>query len=160
MCGTPFPAEALFVCDQCLGPLEVTYDYDAIRGAVTRDEISARPENLWRYRELLPVQEPRTGFHSGFTPLVRADRLAKRLGLRELYIKDDSVNHPSFSYKDRVVSVAATAPWSSGSTSCARPLGTRQQRHGMQRGFGLTCGLHPTTSSPRKCWDLRSTVRT
>ena len=108
MCGTPFPAEALFVCDQCLGPLEVTYDYDAIRGAVTRDEISARPENLWRYRELLPVREPRTGFHSGFTPLVKADRLAKRLGLRELYIKDDSVNHPTFSYKDRVVSIAAT----------------------------------------------------
>ena len=108
MCGTPFPAEALFVCDQCLGPLEVTYDYDAIRGAVTRDEVSARPENLWRYRELLPVKEPRTGFHSGFTPLVKADRLAKRLGLRELYVKDDSVNHPTFSYKDRVVSVAAT----------------------------------------------------
>src|SRR6478736_4575074 len=108
MCGTPFPAEALFVCDQCLGPLEVTYDYDAIRGAVTRDEISARPENLWRYRELLPVKEPRTGFHSGFTPLVKADRLAKRLGLRELYIKDDSVNHPTLSYKDRVVSIAAT----------------------------------------------------
>ena len=108
MCGTPFPAEALFVCDQCLGPLEVTYDYDAIRGAVTRDEVSARPENLWRYRELLPVKEPRTGFHSGFTPLVKADRLAKRLGVREMYIKDDSVNHPTFSYKDRVVSVAAT----------------------------------------------------
>ena len=108
MCGASFPAEALFVCDQCLGPLEVTYDYDAIRDAVTRDEVSARPENLWRYRELLPVKEPRTGFHSGFTPLVRADRLAKRLGLRELYIKDDSVNHPTLSYKDRVVSVAAT----------------------------------------------------
>jgi threonine synthase len=108
MCGTRFPAEALFVCDQCLGPLEVTYDYDAIRSAVTPHAISARPQNLWRYRELLPVDEPRTGFHSGFTPLVRADRLAKRLGVRELYVKDDSVNHPSFSYKDRVVSVAAT----------------------------------------------------
>ena len=73
-----FPAEALFVCGQCLGPLEVTYDYDAIRDAVTRDEVSARPKNLWRYRELLPVEgEPRTGFHSGFTPLVKADRLAQ-----------------------------------------------------------------------------------
>jgi threonine synthase len=109
MCGTAFPAEALFVCDQCLGPLEVTYDYDAIRAAVTRDEVSARAKNLWRYRELLPIAgEPRTGFHSGCTPLLRADRLATRLGLRELYIKDDSVNHPTFSYKDRVVSVAAT----------------------------------------------------
>jgi threonine synthase len=109
MCGASFPAEALFVCDQCLGPLEVTYDYDAIRSAVTRDEIAGRPKNLWRYRELLPIAgEPRTGFHSGCTPLIRADRLAARLGMRELYIKDDSVNHPSFSYKDRVVSVAAT----------------------------------------------------
>jgi threonine synthase len=108
MCGTPFPAEALFVCDQCLGPLEVTYDYDAIGRAVTRDQVSARPGNLWRYRELLPVDEPRTGFHSGFTPLVKADRLARRLGVQALYVKDDSVNHPTFSYKDRVVSVAAS----------------------------------------------------
>jgi threonine synthase len=108
MCGTGFPAEALFVCDQCLGPLEVTYDYDAIRAAVTREEIGARPENLWRYRELLPVDTPRTGFYSGFTPLVKADRLASHLGVSELYLKDDSVNHPTFSYKDRVVSVAAT----------------------------------------------------
>src|SRR5215468_5699870 len=89
MCGTGFPAEALFVCDQCLGPLEVTYDYDAIGRALTREQVSARPENLWRYRELLPVTEPRTGFHSGFTPLIKADRLARRLGVRELYIKDD-----------------------------------------------------------------------
>jgi threonine synthase len=76
---------------------------------VTRDEIERRPKNLWRYRELLPITgEPRTGFNSGFTPLVRATRLAERLGLTDLYIKDDSVNHPTLSYKDRVVSVAAT----------------------------------------------------
>ena len=109
LCGTAFPAEALWVCDQCLGPLEVTYDYTAIRGAVSRELIESRPKSLWRYRELLPIAgEPRTGFHSGFTPLVRATRLAQELGLRELYVKDDSVNHPTFSYKDRVVSVAAT----------------------------------------------------
>ena len=108
MCGARFPAEALFVCDQCLGPLEVTYDYDAIGRAVAPADIERRPQNLWRYRELLPVEEPKTGFNSGFTPLVRATRLAKALGIEELYIKDDSVNHPTFSYKDRVVSVAAT----------------------------------------------------
>jgi threonine synthase len=109
MCGTRFAAEALFVCDQCLGPLEVTYDFAAIRRGVTRDQVAARPKNLWRYRELLPIAgEPRTGFHSGYTPLLRADRLAARLGVEELYLKDDSVNHPTFSYKDRVVSVAAT----------------------------------------------------
>jgi threonine synthase len=83
------------------------YDYAAIR--LTREEIARRPRNLWRYRELLPIAgDPRTGLHSGFTPLVRCDRLARRLGLSELYVKDDSVNHPTLSYKDRVVSVAAT----------------------------------------------------
>ena len=109
LCGTKFPAEALWVCDQCLGPLEVVYDYAGRRGAVTRDLIEKRPRNVWRFRELLPITgEPRTGFHSGYTPLVRADRLATKLGLDELYIKDDSVNHPTLSYKDRVVSMAAT----------------------------------------------------
>ena len=107
LCKTSFPAEALYVCDRCLGPLEPVYDYGAVR--LTREAIASRPKNLWRYRELLPiVGEPRTGFNSGYTPLVRCDRLAHRLGVRELYIKDDSVNHPTLSYKDRVVSVAAT----------------------------------------------------
>jgi threonine synthase len=97
----------VYVCDKCLGPLEPVYDYKAIH--VTRDEIERRPNNLWRYRELLPITgEPLTGFNSGFTPLVRCDRLAKRLGLSDLYIKDDSVTHPTLSYKDRVVSIAAT----------------------------------------------------
>jgi threonine synthase len=107
LCKARFPAEALWVCEKCLGPLEPVYDYAAIH--VTRDEIERRPKNLWRYRELLPITgEPRTGFNSGFTPLVRCTRLADRLGLSELYIKDDSVNHPTLSYKDRVVAVAAT----------------------------------------------------
>jgi threonine synthase len=107
LCQAAFPAAALYVCDKCLGPLEPVYDYSAIR--LTRDAIDRRPKNLWRYRELLPIAgEPRTGFNSGFTPLVRCDRLAARLGVRELYVKDDSVNHPTLSYKDRVVSVAAT----------------------------------------------------
>ena len=107
LCKSRFPAEASYVCENCLGPLEPVYDYASI--VLTRDEIARRPKNLWRYRELLPiVGEPRTGFHSGFTPLVRCDRLAQRLGVDELYVKDDSVNHPTLSYKDRVVSVAAT----------------------------------------------------
>ena len=107
LCKALFPAEATYVCDKCLGPLEPVYDYEAIH--VTRAQIEQRPKNLWRYRELLPITgQPLTGFHSGFTPLVRCDRLAARLGLSELYLKDDSVNHPTLSYKDRVVSVAAT----------------------------------------------------
>ena len=109
LCKAVYPAEALWVCEKCLGPLEVMYDYDAIRKTVSRASIEERPKNLWRYRELLPIEgEPLTGLHSGFTPLVRSQRLADRLGVRELYLKDDSVNHPTFSYKDRVVSVAAT----------------------------------------------------
>jgi threonine synthase len=107
LCKALFPLEALYACERCLGPLEPVYDYAAI--TLTREDVERRPKNLWRYRELLPiVGEPRTGFNSGFTPLVRCDRLAQRLGVSELYIKDDSVNHPSLSYKDRVVSVAAT----------------------------------------------------
>jgi threonine synthase len=108
LCGATYPPKALWVCSDCLGPLEVTYDYDAVRTVLTRELIESRPNSLWRYRELLPVEEPKTGFNSGFTPLVRAHRLAEALGVAELYIKDDSVNHPTFSYKDRVVSVAAT----------------------------------------------------
>jgi threonine synthase len=100
----------------------VQYDYDAIARSVTRKKIEARSQNLWRYRELLPIEgEPRIGLYSGFTPLVRADRLAKALGVQELYVKDDSVNHPTFSYKDRVVSVAITKAVELGfdTVSCA-----------------------------------------
>lgn len=106
-CGTSYPHTPVHVCEECFGPLEVAYDYDAIRSALTRERIASRPPNLWRYRELLPVTgEPGIGLHSGFTPLVCADRLAAALGAREVYIKDDSANHPTWSYKDRVVSVA------------------------------------------------------
>jgi threonine synthase len=108
LCGATYRAEALWVCTECLGPLEVSYDYAAVRHVITRELIESRPPSLWRYRELLPVDQPQTGFYSGFTPLVRATRLARELGVSELYIKDDSVNHPTFSYKDRVVSIAAT----------------------------------------------------
>ena len=107
LCHERFPAEATYVCSKCLGPLEPYYDYASIH--LTHELIAARPKNIWRYRELLPITgEPQTGFHSGYTPLVRCTRLAEQLGLSELYIKDDSVNHPTLSYKDRVVSVAAT----------------------------------------------------
>lgn len=109
LCHTRYPADARYVCSECLGPLEAVYDYAAIKDVLTRDAIERRPRNLWRYRELLPIDGvPRTGLASGFTPLVRATRLAERWGVSELYLKDDSVNHPTLSYKDRVVSVAAT----------------------------------------------------
>ena len=95
------------MCLNCLGPLEVTYDYEKIRCNVNRDEISSRPLNLWRYRELLPVTDtPIAGNYSGWTPLIHARRLGEYLGLSKLYLKDDSTNRPTLSYKDRVVPVA------------------------------------------------------
>ena len=109
VCHATYPATASFVCQACFGPLEPVYDYARAAQTLTREAIASRPRNLWRYRELLPITgEPRTGFTSGWTPLIRADRLAARLGVEAIYIKDDGVNHPTLSYKDRVVSVAAT----------------------------------------------------
>lgn len=108
-CGHQAPILPLHVCEACFGPYEVEYDYERMRGRVTRKSIEAGPLSLWRYKDLLPVEgQPRTGFHSGYTPLKRADRLAKYLGVKELWIKDDSCNYPTYSYKERVVSVAIT----------------------------------------------------
>jgi threonine synthase len=108
-CGAEYPIEPRTICDVDFSPVEVQYDYEAMKGKVTRQSIEAGPKSLWRYKDLLPIEgEPKTGFHSGMTPLVKADNLAKKLGVDELYIKDDSCNYPSYSYKDRVVSVAVT----------------------------------------------------
>lgn len=106
-CDREYHVDPIYVCEFCFGPLEVVYDYEKIKQSLTRDKIQSRPHNLWRYRELLPIDgEPFDAFHSGFTPLVKADNLAKLLGVKELYIKDDSVSHPTLSFKDRVVAVA------------------------------------------------------
>jgi len=106
-CHHQFPKEALHVCEFCFGPLEVVYNYDEIQRSLTREAIRSRPTNMWRYKELLPIDgEPTVGAQVGWTPLVRADRLAKALGVKELYVKNDAVNYPTLSFKDRVVSVA------------------------------------------------------
>jgi len=109
-CGRAWGNIPRSYCEECLSPLEVAYDYAALKGRVTRESIAARAGNLWRYAELLPLPE---GFRSdlpvGFTPLVRANRLAKQLGAGELYVKNDAVCFPSLSFKDRVVAVALTA---------------------------------------------------
>ena len=106
-CGREYPKEPLYVCEYCFGPLKVDYDYEKIKRKLTRETIECRPKNLWRYRELMPIdREPIDGLNSGFTPLIRAKNLEKALGVKELYIKDDSVNHPTLSFKDRVVAIA------------------------------------------------------
>jgi threonine synthase len=106
-CAAPYAVEPVAICEECFGPLEVDYDYDAIKSVLTREEIERRPKNLWKFRELLPLDNaPTVGLNSGGTPLVKADRLAKALGVREVYLKNDAVNHPTLSFKDRVVAVA------------------------------------------------------
>ncbi len=108
-CGKEYPTEALHVCELCFGPLEVKYHYDEIREAMSRASIEAGPKSLWRYKELLPIEGgPTIGLHAGMTPLVHAKNLGAFLGLDELYIKNDCVNQPTLSFKDRVVAVALT----------------------------------------------------
>jgi threonine synthase len=108
-CRKEYPAEPLHVCEFCFGPLEVNYNYDEIRGIISRDVIARGPMSLWRYVSLLPVEGPPTvGLHGGLTPMVKAHNLARVLGLEALYLKNDTVNHPTLSFKDRVVAVALT----------------------------------------------------
>ncbi|MFH1485314.1 MAG: threonine synthase [Chloroflexota bacterium] len=107
-CGREYPLEPINVCEFCFGPLEAVYDYQAIAAAISRERIAQGPLSMWRYRDLLPVSEGEVvDINAGFTPLIRATNLGKALGLRQLYVKNDCVN-PTYSFKDRVVSVAAT----------------------------------------------------
>jgi threonine synthase len=122
MCGARYNVEPLTICEECFGPLEPSYELDAIDGTDFRKQVEAGPASLWRYETLLPGGPglDRVDLGAGFTPLRRADRLADALGLRDLWIKDDSVN-PSYSFKDRVVSIAATMARAFGfeALSCA-----------------------------------------
>src|SRR4051794_10038962 len=105
-CGETYALEARFVCDVCFGPLEVKYDYSDLDAAELRRKIQSGPLNIWRYADFLPFEtRPQTALSAGMTPLVRADRLAERLGIREVWIKNDAAN-PTHSFKDRVVTVA------------------------------------------------------
>jgi len=107
-CAREYPIEPLNVCDFCFGPLETAYDYDAIARVITRKRITSGPPSMWRYQDLLPVDGANAvDINAGLTPLIKSKNLGKLLGLDQLYLKNDSVN-PSYSFKDRVVSVAAT----------------------------------------------------
>ncbi|MDP3259271.1 MAG: threonine synthase, partial [Thermodesulfovibrionales bacterium] len=129
-----------YVCEFCFGPLEVVYDYKKIKKVLTKKTIKSRGENLWRYKELLPIDgEPQVGLESGFTPLIKADNLAKELGVSELYVKDDTVAHPTLSFKDRVVAVALTKAKEFGfdTVACASTgnLAHSVSAHGAKAGF-------------------------
>src|SRR4051812_6679264 len=105
-CGERYALEARFVCENCFGPLEVAYDLSGLEPEGTRRRIQAGPATIWRYADFLPFERPpRTALAAGVTPLVRADRLAERLGIREVWVKNDAAN-PTHSFKDRVVTVA------------------------------------------------------
>jgi threonine synthase len=107
-CDELYPAEAIHVCEMCFGPLEVAYDYDVIGNRVSRESIAAGPNSLWRYKAMLPIEGDRyVDSQAGFTPLVPATNLGKALGLRNVYVKNDTVN-PTFSFKDRPVSIASS----------------------------------------------------
>jgi threonine synthase len=110
-CGTEYELKPTHVCEMCFGPLDVVYDYAAIKKRISRDSIAAGPPSMWRYRDLLPLEDeaPIVTLGEGFTPLVKADRLGAELGLKNLYLKNDTMN-PTNSFKDRVVSVAVS--WS------------------------------------------------
>ena len=107
VCGKNYPVTPVNFCADDFGPLEIDYDYEGLRGVLTREKIEARSFNMWRYQELLPLDgEPTVGLHVGGTPLIRADRLAKAIGAKNIWVKNDAVNFPTLSFKDRVVAVA------------------------------------------------------
>lgn len=107
-CGREYPLKPISICEYCFGPLEVNYDYKVISEEVNRESIKKGPNTLWRYKRLLPVSGDKIiDIGAGFTPLIKAENLGKEIGIKELYLKNDSVN-PTFSFKDRVVSVAVS----------------------------------------------------
>jgi threonine synthase len=141
-CGAEYEAKAIHVCELCFGPLEVVYDYSALARTVTRESIQAGPNSIWRYRPFLPVTtDTPIDVGTGMTPLLKANRLARRLGLKRLYIKNDAVNMPTLSFKDRVVSVALTRARELGFTtvSCASTGNLANSTAAIAAHAGLDC---------------------
>ncbi|MBD1911218.1 MULTISPECIES: threonine synthase [unclassified Leptolyngbya] len=141
-CGAEYEPKAIHVCESCFGPLEVAYDYSALARTVTRQTIEAGPNSIWRYRSFLPVATDNPiDVGTGMTPLLKANRLARRLGIKNLYIKNDAVNMPTLSFKDRVVSVALTRARELGFTtvSCASTGNLANSTAAIAAHAGLEC---------------------
>jgi threonine synthase len=141
-CGETYELKATHVCEFCFGPLEVVYDYDALRRNVTRSSIQAGPNSIWRYRPFLPVlTDNPIDVGTGMTPLLQANRLARRLGIKRLFIKNDAVNMPTLSFKDRVVSVALTRARELGfsTVSCASTGNLANSTAAIAARAGLDC---------------------
>ncbi len=139
-CGRTYDVGPIYTCEWCFGPLEVAYDYEAIRATISRDSIAAGPATIWRYAPLLPVDPPsaEATLPVGWTPLVRADRLAAELGLGELWVKDDTRN-PTNAFKDRVVAVAL----GQGARVRHQDAGVRVHRQPRERGRGARGARRP-----------------
>lgn len=141
-CGAEYELKATHVCEYCFGPLEVSYDYSQLQRTVTRETIAAGPNSIWRYRPFLPVQTDNyIDVGTGMTPLVQANRLARRLGIKRLFIKNDAVNMPTLSFKDRVVSVALSRARELGfsTVSCASTGNLANSTAAIAAHAGLEC---------------------
>jgi threonine synthase len=140
--GIEYEPKALYVCEETFSPLEVAYDYEAIKARVSRASIEAGPKSIWRYKPFLPVATDNViDVGTGMTPLVKSNRLARRLGLKNLYIKNDAVNMPTLSFKDRVVSVALSRARELGfsTVSCASTGNLANSTAAIAAHAGLDC---------------------
>ena len=163
-CGKTWGNQPRSICDDCFSPLEVSYDYDAVRTSFTRERISQRPPDMWRYAELLPLPED---FHpslaTGFTPLFSAPHLAKRLGAKRLCIKNDAVCLPTLSFKDRVVAVALAQARNFGfdTVACsstgnlANAVAAQAAREGFQAWIFIPADLEPAKILATKVYGAR-----
>ncbi len=151
-CGKSWGNQPRSICDDCFSPLEVFYDYDAARATFTRERITQGPASMWRYSALLPLPENyRPVVPAGFTPLLEAPRLARELGARSLFVKNDAVCQPSLSFKDRVVAVALAQARSFGfeTVSCsstgnlANALAAQAARNGFKAVIFIPADLEP-----------------
>ena len=151
-CGKSWGNQPRSICDDCFSPLEVFYDYDAVRSNFTRERISQGPASMWRYSDLLPLpQDYRPTVPAGFTPLLEAPRLAQKLGAQHLYLKNDAVCQPSLSFKDRVVAVALAQARNFGfdTVSCsstgnlANAVAAQAARNGFKAVIFIPSDLEP-----------------
>ncbi|MCX7857865.1 MAG: threonine synthase [Deltaproteobacteria bacterium] len=151
-CGRSYTLSPTHICEFCFGGLDVVYDYSKVGHTFTLKALENRPYNIWRYKELLPIEkEPVCGFNVGFTPLLRARRLERLLGIKEIYIKNDAVNHPTLSFKDRVVAVAISKAVEFGYDviSCASTGNLANS----VAALAASCGLKSYVFIP---WDLEA----
>lgn len=151
-CGAEVEAGPVYVCDRCFGPLEPVYDHDNLRWLPLRSRIEAGPKSIWRYADLLPVsRNPAVDLFSGFTPLLPAPRLGAELGLRRLHIKNDAVN-PTWSFKDRAVSIGSAAALQFGYTvlacastgNLANSVAAHAARAGLRAYVFVPAGIEPS----------------